>query len=252
MKSLFRGLGSLAAIALLSVGLAAQTASTGRYDAAIQAKTDKEFAAKQQFHQVRATVEDGIVNLTGSVDLYQQKLDAAKKARKIDHVEGVRNMIAVAGKDVPDAQLTAQLDRKLYYDRVGYDAEFNYITASVKDGVATLSGEARTEFDRDSALSVANYMPGVKDVVNDIRVSPVSSFDDDIRLRAMRAIYNDPQLGRYATDPASPIRIVVNNGKLTLFGTVENSMDKTMAGMKANQVAGVFSVQNDLQVAGHS
>jgi hyperosmotically inducible protein len=126
------------------------------------------------------------------------------------------------------------------------------VTASVKDGVATLSGEARTEVDRDSALSLANYMPGVREVVNDIRVAPVSTFDDDIRIRAMRAIYSDSELGRYASDPALPIRIVVNNGKLSLYGTVENTMDKNIAGIKANQVFGVFSVQNNLEVAKHS
>jgi osmotically-inducible protein OsmY len=106
--------------------------------------------------------------------------------------------------------------------------------------------------DRDSALSLADYMPGVKDVVNDIRVAPASPFDDDIRIRAMRAIYRDSELGRYASDPALPIRIVVNNGRLSLYGTVESAMDKEMAGMRANQIFGVFSVQNNLEVAKHS
>jgi osmotically-inducible protein OsmY len=239
------------AVGAFSVGLAAQSTSA-RYDSEIQAKAQKQLASKSQFRDVQASVEDGIVTLTGSVDLYQQKLDAAKKVRKIQHADGVRNLIAVQGKNVPDAELTAQLDRKLYYDRIGYDNQFNYVTASVKNGVATLSGEARTEVDRDSALAVADYMPGVKEVVNDIRVAPVSSFDDDIRIRAMRAIYADSELGRYASDPALPIRIVVNNGKLSLYGTVENTMDKNIAGIKANEVFGVFSVQNNLQVASHS
>ena len=83
-------------------------------------------------------------------------------------------------------------------------------------------------------------------------VSPVSIFDDDIRLRALRAIYHDNVLSRYASDPAAPIRIVVSNGKLSLYGTVESAMDKQLAGMRANQVSGVFSVQNNLMVAKHS
>jgi hyperosmotically inducible periplasmic protein len=252
MKSILRGLGSLLVMAALSVGLAAQTASAARYDSDIQARAAQQLASKAQFHDLNAAVEDGVVTLTGSVDLYQQKLDAAKKVRKIEHVDGVRNLVAVQGKNVPDTELAAQLDHKLYYDRIGYDNQFNYVTASVKDGVATLSGEARTDVDRDSALSLANFMPGVKEVVNDIRVAPVSSFDDDIRIRAMRAIYADNELGRYASDPAQPIRIVVNNGKLSLYGTVENTMDKDIAGIKANQVFGVFSVQNNLQVAKQS
>jgi len=45
---------------------------------------------------------------------------------------------------------------------------------------------------------------------------------------------------------------VVSNGKLSLYGTVENAMDKQMAGIRANQVVGVFSVANNLVVAKHS
>jgi hyperosmotically inducible protein len=189
------------------------------------------------------------VTLTGTVDLYQQKLDAAKKIRKADKVQGVRNLIEVAGKNVPDAQLESQLDRKLYYDRIGYDNLFNFVNVSVKDGLATLTGETRTDVGRDSAVAIANTMPGVKDVVNEVKVAPASGFDDDIRFRATRAIYRDPVLSRYAIDPARPIRIVVDNGKLMLFGTVDSAMDKQVAGIRASQVFGVFSVQNNLQVA---
>ena len=49
-------------------------------------------------------------------------------------------------------------------------------------------------------------------------------------------------------DPAKPIRIVVDNGKLSLYGTVASAMDKQIAGIRANQVFGVFSVQNNLEV----
>ncbi|PYX18078.1 MAG: phospholipid-binding protein [Acidobacteria bacterium] len=238
-------------IGILSVGLVAQTVSAGRYDGDIQSRVSQQLAAKKEFRNLQAATEDGMVTLTGTVDVYQQKLDAAKKVRKTGKVQGVRNLIVVSS-NVPDAQLAAQLDRKLYFDRIGYDNRFNFVTVTVKDGVATVSGETRTDVGRDSALALVNNTPGVKDVVNDIKVSPVSIFDDDIRVRATRAIYNDPVLGRYATDPAAPIRIVVSNGKLSLYGTVENAMDKQMAGIRANQVVGVFSVANNLVVAKHS
>ena len=44
----------------------------------------------------------------------------------------------------------------------------------------------------------------------------------------------------------------MDNGKLTLFGTVDSAMDKQVAGIRASQVFGVFSVQNKLQVAKES
>ena len=251
MNKISKTLAVFLSVGVLSIGLIAQTASAGRYDGEIQSRVSTELAAKKEFRNLRAATEDGIVTLTGTVDLYQQKLDAAKKVRKTEKVQGVRNLIEVSS-NVPDGQLAAQLDRKLYFDRIGYDNEFNFVTVTVKDGVTTVSGETRTEVGRDSALALVNRTPGVKDVVNDIQVSPVSIFDDDIRLRALRAIYHDNVLSRYASDPAAPIRIVVSNGKLSLYGTVENTMDKQLAGMRANRIPGVFSVANNLVVTKHS
>ena len=246
MKVNLRSLTSFLAVSILSVGLAAQTTSA-RYDSDIQSRVTQQLAKKQEFRNLQATTEDGIVTLSGKVDLYQQKLDAAKKVRKLDRVQGFRNLVAVSSS-APDAEVEARLERKLHYDRIGYDNLFNFVDVTVKDGVATLNGETYNDLGRDSALALANSMPGVKDVVDNIKVSPVSGFDDRIRISALRAIYRDPVLGRYASDPAKPIRIVVDNGKLSLYGTVATAMDKQIAGMRANQVFGVFSVQNNLEV----
>jgi len=248
MKNTLRIFGLFLAMSVCAIGLNAQTTSASRYDRSIQSSVTQKLASKKQFRDVHATVEDGIVTLTGNVDLYQQKLDAAKKVRKLANVQGVRNLIAVAGKDVSDAQLTAQLDRKLYYDRMGYDNLFDYVTASVENGVVVVSGEALNPAARDSALAIVDSTPGVKDVVNDIKVEPASFFDDQIRLRAARVIYRDSVLSRYAIDPAFPIRIVVDHGKLSLYGTVATQMDKNVAGIRAGQVFGAFSVQNNLEV----
>jgi len=251
MKNIWKFVALFLAVALLQTGLLAQTTSAARYDNAIQIKVAQKLADKKDFRNVKASTEDGIVTLSGTVEVYQLKVDAAKKVRKIADVQGVRNLIAVSTR-MPDVELTAQLDRKLYYDRIGYDNVFNFVDVSVKDGVATLSGETRTDVGRDSAVDLVNRTPGVKDVVNSVRVAPVSIFDDRIRLSALRAIYRDPVLNRYAIDPALPIRIVVDNGKLTLYGTVLNSMDKQVAGIRAGQVFGVFKVQNNLEVAKQS
>jgi osmotically-inducible protein OsmY len=198
---------------------------------------------------VNPTVEDGIVTLTGTVGLYQDKLDAANKVKKVKDVTGVRNDVMVAGETVPDAQLEKKLAKQLAYDRVGYsDNAFNYVALSVKDGVVTLRGDAMWDPPKDSAVAIVARTPGVKDVVDDVKVLPVSRFDDSIRMRTARAIYRDSVLGKYATDPVDPIRIVVDNGHVTLYGTVQSTMDKTIAGLRANSVSGAFSVDNKLVV----
>jgi|ERR1035438_1897183 osmotically-inducible protein OsmY len=224
-------------------------ADTGRYDQQIQQAVSHKFHDAKKLQAVNSSVEDGIVTLTGSVDLYQDKLDAAKKAKKVSHVTGVRNSIVVAGETVPDSQLQQKLAKKLAYDRVGYyDNTFNYVALNVKDGVVTLSGDTMWAAPKDSALDLVARMPGVKDVVNDVTVLPTSNFDDSIRVRTAQAIYRDSVLGRYASDPVHPIRIVVDNGHVTLYGKVQSTMDKNLAGIRANSVPGAFSVDNKLVV----
>ncbi|MFZ0298550.1 MAG: BON domain-containing protein [Candidatus Sulfotelmatobacter sp.] len=247
-RRLLKAAGSLLAAGLLSATLIAQTAAAARYDSQIQTSVAEKLAKKSQFSDVKSSVEDGIVTLTGTVDLYQRKLDAAKLTRKTASVQGVDNLITVAGPNVPDEQLERKLAQKLNYVREGYDSTFDYFALGVKDGVVTVEGQDLTGLGRDEALAEIYSMPGVKDVISNISVEPVSPFDEGVRLRAARAIYRDPVLSKYAMDPARPIRIIVVNGHVTLYGSVDSTMDRNVAGLRANQIPGAFSVDNKLAV----
>jgi osmotically-inducible protein OsmY len=247
-RSLLKAAGSLLAVGLLSATLVAQTTAATRYDNQIQTSVTQQLEKKSQFSGVQSSVEDGIVTLTGTVDLYQRKLDAAKLARKTASVQAVRNLITVAGPNVPDEQLEQKLAKKLTYVRTGYDSTFDYFALGVKDGVVTVEGQDRTGVGRDEALADIYNQPGVKDVIVNISVEPVSQMDDGLRLRAARAIYRDPVLSKYAIDPARPIRIIVVNGHVTLYGSVDSTMDKSVAGIRASQIPGAFSVENKLVV----
>jgi hyperosmotically inducible protein len=89
---------------------------------------------------------------------------------------------------------------------------------------------------------------GVTRVDNQIQVLPPSSMDDRIRAAEFRAIYSQPGFEKYAYQAVPPIHIIVNNGHVTLEGVVGNAMDKNLAGIRANTVSGVFSVDNNLRV----
>jgi osmotically-inducible protein OsmY len=204
---------------------------------------------KKQFKDVKVSVDNGIATITGTVELYQYKADAEKAVHKVKGVEAVRNQITVAGPSVPDSELKAKLLEKLTYDRVGYGNIFDAISLDVENGVVTLGGHARLPVDEDSAVSLVSYYPGVKEVVNNIEVDPVSPFDDQTRMAVARAVYGSPVLNKYAIDPAKTIRISVQNGHVELYGVVDNQTDKNVAYMQANSVPGVFSVKNYLQVA---
>jgi hyperosmotically inducible protein len=217
-----------------------------------QIKTDVMKALdKKQFHDVSAAVHNGTVTLSGTVSTYAEKEDADRRAHHRKNVHGVENLIQVGGgNEVDDVTLRNKLAEKLTYDRSGYGTTpFNALTIGVEHGVVTLGGVAYGPVDKDSAISLVSNYPGVKDVVDNIEVAPLSPNDDHIRIDEARAIYGFPMLNRYALDPAKPIRITVVNGNVTLSGMVDSQADKDAANIRANGVAGVFKVTNNLQVA---
>lgn len=206
----------------------------------------------KQYQNVQVNVDgNGIATLSGTVDEYQFKMDADKKAHKVKGVKAVRNDIEVGGQNVSDQELQEKIQKKLATDRVGYGTNaFNAITVSVHNGEVTLGGHAYGYPDKNSALAVVSTMPGVKDVNDEIQVDPPSPMDDQIRLRVARAVYGFPSLNKYAINPANPIRISVHGGHVELYGVVDSKADRDTAYIQANQVPGVFGVENHLQVEG--
>ncbi len=223
----------------------AQQKPAGRYDDQILQDVNKYLQSKKEFQGIKASAEDQIVTLEGTVNLYIDRENLEKKVKKMKNVDGIRNHVQVQS-NVPDEQLQQNLAERLRYDRVGYGIAFNAITLGVKDGTVTLGGSVHDYPSRDSAVAIAATTPGVKDIVDNIEVTPTSMFDDQLRVRLYRAIYGAPTLRRYEMDPQKPIRIVVENGHVTLYGVVDSAMDKQIAGTQANSVPGVFSVENQL------
>ena len=220
-----------------------------RYDQQVQTQIAAELQKKDKFRGITAEVEDGIVTLSGTVGLYIDKVNAEKCARKVKNVDGVRNHLDVEGKEVADAELRETLANKLRYDRIGYGIVFNSLTVAVEAGTVIVEGKVRDYSDRDSAIAIVETTPGVRDVVDEIDVAPVSNFDDGLRLRLARAIYGQPSLQKYAIDPQAPIRIVVENGNVELSGVVLNDADRQIAYAQARSVPGVFNVKNEIMIA---
>ncbi len=219
-------------------------------DSNLRAEIMNKALNKSQFKNVQVSVTNGVAKLTGTVDVFYWKQEADKRVHRVKGVKAVDNEIEVAGPEISDQELQNKLIKAISYDRVGYGTTpFNAISVSVQNGVVTLGGTAYGPVDADSAVAVAENTKGVKDVINNISVDPVSPMDDRIRRAVYRAVYGFPSLNKYAIDPAQPIRISVQNGNVTLYGVVLNQADKDAAGIRANGVPGVFSVKNLLQVA---
>jgi hyperosmotically inducible protein len=127
---------------------------------------------------------------------------------------------------------------------------FDNIEFAVDGNRVTLEGDVVNPDLKSEAAVAVKTVPGVTEVQNNIRALPASNDDDRIRRAAYRSIYGDSQLTKYGFQSVQAIHIIVDNGHLTLEGTVDSDADKNIAGIRANSVEGAFSMKNNLLVHG--
>ena len=142
------------------------------------------------------------------------------------------------------------LEKKVFKEiiRLPYYGVFDNIAFQVKGDTVYLTGKVVQPTTKSSAARVVDRIEGVNNVVNNIEVLPLSGFDDSIRLRALRTLENGGSLYRYFIGANPSVKIIVDNGHLTLEGFVANKGDRNLANVLVNGVPGVFSVTNNLVV----
>ena len=123
------------------------------------------------------------------------------------------------------------------------------ISFRVDNGNVSLLGAVSQPYKRSDLQRIVQHIPGVASVTNELKVLPLSFQDDRLRLQVARAIYRDPVLSRYAMGAVPSIHIIVDNGKVTLTGVVNNTMEKQVAGIRASSAGLSFGpVINNLTV----
>jgi hyperosmotically inducible protein len=159
---------------------------------------------------------------------------------------------AVGTAQVSRGASNPQLERRVRRELVTlpYYGVFDNLAYQVNGGTVTLYGEVVRPSTRSDAEGRVKRLPGVTRVENNIKVLPLSRFDDDIRLATYRSIARMGGLYRYLQGANPSLHIVVDRGHVTLEGVVSGSGDRNLAYMAANRVPGVFSVKNNLRVEG--
>lgn len=146
---------------------------------------------------------------------------------------------------------TRRVETEVHHELVTlpYYGVFDNLAFRVEPGgtVRLLGQTIRPTLKTDAERRVKG-IAGVDTVINEIEVLPVSSGDDRIRVAVARNIYRTETLERYGFQVNPSIHIIVKNGRVTLEGVVDSEADKTIAGMKAREVGGVFEMTNNLRV----
>jgi len=166
----------------------------------------------------------------------------------------ITGALAVAQSPAGQQKLQDRITRETRHELVMLPqlSIFDNLAYKVDGTTVTLMGEVRNAVLKDEAERAVKGIEGVEKVDNKIDILPVSPGDDRIRAAVARAIFNDPRLFRYSMGAVPPIHIIVRNGHVALEGVVDNQADKDTAGIRANTVPGIFSVENNLRVQGAS
>ena len=123
---------------------------------------------------------------------------------------------------------------------------FDSVDASIADGHVVLTGWVTMPFKKTDIERRVAKVDGVRSIRNNIQVTPVSQFDDELRFRIARAIYGHSSFWNYAAMANPPIHIVVVRGHVTLTGVVNSNVERVLARSLAVGF-GSFEVKNDLR-----
>ncbi len=153
-------------------------------------------------------------------------------------------------RDQPSARSQERIQKEVRHEllMLPWFGVFDNISYKVDGYNVTLYGQVVRPSLKSDAENAVKHIEGVERVDNKIEVLPPSPMDDRLRIQLFHAIYGYEPLQKYALGVQKPIRIIVNNGHVTLEGVVDNEADKNAAGIRANGVPGIFSVTNNLQI----
>jgi len=122
------------------------------------------------------------------------------------------------------------------------DEGVNLVDVSTSHGVVTLSGSVADLLARKRAVKIAESIRGVRAVVNNITVTPVSRPDEDIQKDIVAALHQDPATESYRVD------VSVKDAVATLSGSVGSWAESQLARRIAEGVKGVQEIHNEIQI----
>jgi osmotically-inducible protein OsmY len=203
-------------------------------------------------YEIKTTVKDGTVTLSGTVESWQEKQLAATVAKGVRGVKEIKNDLSITHKaNRTDAEIKADVERRLETDVM---VDHLLVDVAVDNGTVTLTGTVGSAAEKTRAESDA-WVTGTKEVNADgLRVEwwardkmrrasryPVPK-DAAIKKAVKDALLYDPRVLSF--NPT----VTVSNGVVTLTGTVDNASAKQAAGDTAQNTIGVWRVHNYLRV----
>jgi len=189
-------------------------------------------------NEVNISVLEGVVELSGFVDVLAEKDDVGRIASETKGVKKVVNDLTIAmDKDVSDKEIQNSVNEILNLTLI--KGEPIAVGAKVHDGTAILEGKVDNQSERKSALREASKAFGVKTIVNHIEVTPKNT-KADIQNKLYEAISD-------STVNTANVTSEVHNGKIVLDGFVKNKKEVEALTNIAEGIEGVNKVISHLE-----
>ena len=203
-------------------------------------------------YEVAVEVENGVVTLSGNVDSWAEKDLTEKIARGIRGVKSLKSDITINyGSERADSEIRADIERRLDWD-VWVDDRL--ISVEVSDGEVKLSGTVGSSQEHTDA-TIDAWVRGVRSVdASDLDVKwwarekmqrqkkSTDKSDEEIAGAVGDAFLYDPRVYSFNPD------VEVQDGVVTITGSVDNLKAKWAAHDDAKNTVGVFRVENYLKV----
>jgi osmotically-inducible protein OsmY len=234
-------------VSMAAMPLKASSGDTARVSAStVKALVERELDRRGLMkNQIAVAVDDYIVTLSGTVASLAEREKAGETARKVYAVSRVENKLAVGVKR-SDEDIAAAVGKSIR-NHPDYDA-FDWVDGQVRGGIVTLTGSVREPWRKGEFEKRVMKIEGVAKIDNQIEALPLSTFDDEIRIQAVWAIYGSSTFNRYASRANLPIHIIVEKGRLVLKGVVANKLERQVAESLVRGSLLAFDIRNDLQV----
>ena len=118
---------------------------------------------------IHSTVASGEVTLTGVVDRWSEREDAERAVRNLAGVTRIVNRLTLARGTASEGDIRRAIEGALARRA---QREARRIDVDVAVDTVTVSGTVDTWREHEAVLASARYTPGVRDVVDRLRVDP--------------------------------------------------------------------------------
>jgi len=192
--------------------------------------------------RIAVSVDQGAVSLFGNVDSYWEKWAAEQATKRVAGVRTVAQDLTVSlhgDHQSNDSDIAAAIQRVFQWSVVVPKS----VTAEVRNGAVTLSGEVTWNYQRSAAEQAIRYLRGVVGLSNLITLEKLNVSAAQVKEGIEAA------LRRQGYTESKSIHVDTSGGKVTLTGHASSWRSMADAEDAAWATPGVTQVVDRLQIA---